>query len=93
MRHVFVFLAAFLTATPAFAETIRIGVDGMVCAFCVKAIEHNFGTQAAVEKVAVDLDARQVVLTTKSNATLDDAKIKQLVTDSGYDLTGITRQK
>ncbi len=90
-----IILAALLAtfAGPVLAETIHVGVDGMVCAFCAKGIENNFKKQEAVKSVAVDLDKKLVTLETKEGKTLDDATIKQVITDAGYTTTNIHHQK
>ena len=40
----------------AYAKTIKIGVEGMVCDFCAQSIQKVFLKQAGVEKVDVNLD-------------------------------------
>lgn len=80
-------------ATPALAEKIHVGVNGLVCAFCVKGIENSFKKQAAIDTVNVDLDAKLVTLTTKGAATMDDAKIKEVITEAGYTTTSIHHEK
>jgi mercuric ion binding protein len=80
-------------ATAAMAETIHVGVNGLVCAFCVKGIESSFRKQPAVERIHVDLDNKLVTINTKTDQTLDDATIKQLITDAGYTTTTIHHQK
>jgi copper chaperone CopZ len=83
----------FTLATPALAETIHVGVDGLVCAFCAKGIENSFIKQPAVKAVKVDLDEKLVTITTKEGKTMDDATIKQVITDAGYTSTNIHHQK
>lgn len=80
-------------ATPAIAETIHVGVNGLVCAFCAKGIETSFKKHAAVDTVHVDFDEKLVTLTTKANKKLDDATITQVITDAGYTTTNIHHQK
>ncbi len=80
-------------ATPVLSETIHVGVNGLVCAFCVKGIENSFKKQAAVDTVKVDLDAKLVTLTTKGAAKLDDTKIKEVITEAGYTTTSIHHEK
>ena len=80
-------------AFPALAGTIQVGVDGLVCAFCVKGIENSFKEQDAVEAVKVDLDKKLVTITTKEGKIMDDATIKQIITDAGYTTTTIHYQK
>ncbi|MEY2510965.1 MAG: hypothetical protein QOE26_1728 [Verrucomicrobiota bacterium] len=77
----------------AWAETITTTVNGMVCAFCATGIEKTFRKQAEVATVKVDLPKKRVVITTKPGKTLSDAKIKEVVTYSGYKMGEIVRTK
>jgi periplasmic mercuric ion binding protein len=73
------------------AETITTTVNGMVCAFCATGIEKTFRKQPEVASVKVDLPKKQVVIKTKPGQTLSDAKIKEVVTYSGYTMGQIRR--
>jgi copper chaperone CopZ len=77
----------------ALAETIETTVNGMVCAFCATGIEKTFKKQPEVAAVHVDLPKKVVTITTKPGKTLSDAKIKEVVTYSGYTMGKIVRQK
>ena len=77
----------------ALAETITTSVKGMVCAFCATGIEKTFRKQPEVATVKVDLAKKRVVITTKPGKTLSDAKIKEVVTYSGYTMGNIARAK
>jgi copper chaperone CopZ len=77
----------------AFAETIKTTVNGMVCAFCATGIEKTFRKQPEVESVHVDLPKKLVTVKTKAGKTLPDAKIKEIVTYSGYTMGQIVREK
>jgi mercuric ion binding protein len=87
----FIILAS-LTGS-AWAETITTTVHGMVCAFCATGIEKTFRKQPEVATVKVDLPKKRVVITTKPGKTLSDAKIKEVVTYSGYKMGEIVRTK
>ena len=80
-------------ARSAVAETITTTVQGMVCAFCATGIEKTFRKQPEVTTVKVDLPKKRVVVTTKPGKTLSDAKIKEVVTYSGYKMGEIVRTK
>lgn len=82
-------VALMLLASPAFAETIHIGVGGLVCAFCAKGIEKSFKSQPETEKVDVNLDEGLVTITTKSDTTIKDETIKKIITDAGFEVTKI----
>jgi copper chaperone CopZ len=75
------------------ADTIRTTVNGMVCAFCATGIEKTLRKQPEVESVKVDLPSKQVTIKTKPGKTLSDAKIKEVVTYSGYTMGKIVREK
>ena len=94
MRQTIVtFIALVTLRASAWAETITTHVNGMVCAFCATGIEKTFRKQPQVASVKVDLPKKQVVITTKPGQTLSDAKIKEVVTYSGYTMGKIVRQK
>ncbi|HEY4782098.1 MAG TPA: heavy metal-associated domain-containing protein [Chthoniobacterales bacterium] len=93
MRHIIltVVILAGLSGS-AFAETIRTTVNGMVCAFCATGIEKTFRKQPEVNTVKVDLPKKLVTITTKPGKTLSDAKIKEVITYSGYTMGRIVRE-
>ena len=92
MRRAVLTLAALIALTgSAWAETITTTVNGMVCAFCATGIEKTFRKQPEVSSVKVDLPKKQVVIQTKPGKTLSDAKIKEVVTYSGYTISQIHR--
>jgi copper chaperone CopZ len=93
MRKLLIATMLTFMAFPAMAETIHVGVDGLVCAFCVKGIENSFKKQDAVKDVKVGLDEKLVTITTKEGKTMDDATIKKIITDAGYTTTTIHHQK
>jgi copper chaperone CopZ len=94
MRHSLLTIAFLLVfASSAFAETITTTVNGMVCAFCATGIEKTFRKQPEVASVKVDLPKKRVVITTQPGKTLSDAKIKEVVTYSGYTMGKIQREK
>lgn len=86
-------VAITLLSGSAFAETIHVGVDGLVCAFCVKGIEKSFTKQIETKSVTVSLEDKLVTVVTKEGTTLKDEKIKELITDAGYQVTGIHHEK
>ncbi len=94
MRKLLLTAAAFtLLASAAHAETIKASVNGLVCAFCATGIEKTFKAESAVETVHVDLESKLVTITTKADQKMDDATITKLITDAGYTVTGIKRDK
>ena len=51
------------------------------------------GLKGRVESVKVDLPSKQVTIKTKPGKTLSDAKIKEVVTYSGYTMGKIVRER
>ena len=92
-KIILTFIALVTLSASAWAETITTHVNGMVCAFCATGIEKTFRKQPQVATVKVDLPKKQVVITTKPGQTLSDAKIKEVVTYSGYTMGKIHRAK
>ncbi len=90
-RNIIIAASAVLLSTSAFAETIKVSVNGLVCAFCATGIEKTFNAQPAVSAVKVDLDHKLVTIDTNPKQTLDDATLTKLITDAGYTVTAIAR--
>lgn len=94
MRKLLLTAATFAMLTSAaHAETIKASVNGLVCAFCATGIEKTFKAEAAVETVHVDLESKLVTIGTKQGQMMDDATVTKLITDAGYTVTGIKRDK
>jgi copper chaperone CopZ len=94
MRHNLLILVILAGLSGSiFAETITTTVNGMVCAFCATGIEKTFRKQPEVATIKVDLPKKLVTITTKPGETLSDAKVKEVVTYSGYTMGKIVRKK
>jgi mercuric ion binding protein len=94
MRHILLTLVALtILSGSALGETINTTVNGMVCAFCATGIEKTFRKQPEVATVHVDLPKKTVTITTKPGKTLTDAKVKEIVTYSGYTMGKIIRER
>lgn len=80
-------------SVPAFAAhpggTVYADVNGLVCDFCARALEKVFGKQEAVESINVDLDTKVISIHFNEGQSLDDETIKELITDSGYNVEEI----
>jgi copper chaperone CopZ len=83
----------FGLAAAVSAETIRATVNGMVCGFCATGIEKTFKRQPEVKSVNVDLKSKLVTIDMREGQILDDAKITQLLKNSGYSVVSINRAK
>ena len=78
---------ASITATASFStESIKVTVNGMVCAFCAQGIEKRLGALPATQAVFVDLKKRVVAVEAKAGQKLDDKLIRAEITDAGYDV-------
>lgn len=64
---------------------MKIGVKGMVCAFCAQGIEKNFLKQPEVSKVEVSLENKYVKLKFKEGQTLAKDKIAAILKEAGYE--------
>jgi copper chaperone CopZ len=92
MKSFFIVLLAFsFTPLTANAETAKITVNGMVCAFCAQGIEKSLSQFNAVDQVHVDLDQMLVTAHIKDGFALDDATIQKSINDSGLDMVKIER--
>jgi copper chaperone CopZ len=72
-------------------EEVHVTVNGLVCDFCAQSIEKLFKKEKAVQDIDVDLKIGMVTILIKSDAIMDDIKITELITQSGYSVEGIHR--
>jgi len=84
---------ALSVSTSAMADEIKAKVNGMVCGFCATGIEKTLKAQPEVKTVNVNLESKLVTIQTKDGQTIDDAKLKKLIGDSGYSVVSIDRSK
>jgi len=78
-----------LLTTSVFAATQKIEVNGMVCAFCAQGIELSLSKIETTRDVYVNLDEGFVILESINDGVSED-KIKNIIVDSGYDVTKIS---
>lgn len=86
------FSAAFISASSLFSfanaqEVAKIGVNGMVCAFCAQGIEKTIAKMPETQAVYVNLDQKLVAVEAKKGQKLSLDKIKAGIVDAGYDVT------
>jgi len=81
---------ALLTGV-AHAGTIEMKVYGLVCGFCAQGIEKTLRKNPATADVVVSLEDKLVAVATKDGADISDAELTRALTDSGYDVKGISR--
>ena len=70
-------------------DQIKVKVKGMVCDYCVGALEKVFKKQPGYKSLKVDLDAGHMVLFMQPEKTLEEKIIKKLVKNAGYDAKSI----
>jgi copper chaperone CopZ len=75
------------------ADVIQATIKGTVCGICATAIEKTFRAQPEVKAVDVDLENKLVTVYTNPGLTIDDARIKKLLSSAGYSLVRIVRKK
>jgi len=72
-------------AEKASATEVRVGVKGMVCAFCAQGIEKKFKAQKEVEQIKVSLEEKFVFLKFKEGQRLSNEKMAELLKEAGYE--------
>lgn len=82
-------LALLVAACGAHAETKKLTVNGMVCAFCAQGIEKRLSALPATQAVYVDLGKKIVAVQAKDGQVLDEAQLKHEVTEAGYDVVKV----
>jgi copper chaperone CopZ len=82
-----IYFFAATAASPALAvESVKVTVNGMVCAFCAQGIEKGLMGMPAAKLVFVDLKKKVVAVEAKDGQKLDPQKITAEITDAGYDV-------
>src|SRR5262245_26435045 len=93
MKKILLTTLTLLFATAANADTIEMKVYGLVCSFCAQGIEKTLRKNPATADVVVSLEDKLVAVATREGQDISDADLTQALTDSGYDVKGITRTK
>jgi copper chaperone CopZ len=68
------------------AESVKVTVNGMVCAFCAQGIEKRLSKLPMTKAVFVDLKQKVVAVEAKEGQVLDHKTISQEITEAGYDV-------
>ena len=74
-------------------EVLNISVNGLVCDFCARSIEKIFSKKESVKRINVNLEKMLITIYLKKDKTLNDDIIKKVITDSGYDIREIRRDR
>jgi copper chaperone CopZ len=90
MRITALFLATLFALT-AWAETIEMKVNGLVCGFCAQGIEKTLRKNPATADVVVSLEQRLVAVETREGQDIPDEALRKALRDSGYTVASIAR--
>jgi mercuric ion binding protein len=87
----FSLLVLALTSGSAFAavQTIKIEVNGMVCAFCAQGIEKKLRALPQTKDIYVNLKHKIVAVELKDDQSLSADVVRQVIKDAGYEVMHI----
>ena len=74
-------------------EVLNISVNGLVCDFCARSIEKLFSKKESVKSINVNLEQMLITISLKKGKNLNDDIITKVITDSGYDVREIRRDR
>ena len=93
-RALAVFCSTVLfSASASAAQSIKVDVNGMVCAFCAAAIEKRLKLMPATKAVYVDLSKKVVALELKQGQDVALEKVTREIRDAGDDVVRIVRSE
>ena len=72
-------------------HSIKVHVEGMVCAFCAQGIEKRISNIPGVLSVEVDLKTKVVSVQTSTSTTIADREITAAIKEAGYNVQKIQR--
>jgi copper chaperone CopZ len=81
------------TTQAAASEVAIIQVNGLVCDFCVQSIKRMAGRKPEIATTDVNLDQGRVTIRFRPGRTLDDAALRGLITNAGYAVVNISRER
>ncbi len=92
MSVLLLLLASPLAAAAAEGEahSVRVEVNGLVCAFCAQGIRRTFNRESATADILVSLENRLVALEFKPGMQISDEQITKRLTDAGYSVVSIS---
>jgi mercuric ion binding protein len=90
MKKIIIALVMGIAAISSMAaNSVKVTVNGMVCAFCAQGIEKRISKMGATKDVFVDLKKKTVAIEAKEGQTLDAKAISAEIVDAGYDVVKI----
>jgi mercuric ion binding protein len=88
-KIIIAFAMSIATISSMAATSVKVTVNGMVCAFCAQGIEKRISKMGATKDVFVDLKKKTVAIEAKEGQTLDFKAISAEIVDAGYDVVKI----
>ena len=61
-----------------------ITVHGMVCAFCSNSLQKKLKEEKVIDQVKVDLTNKKVSVLFKKGKSIEDEKLKKIITSAGF---------
>ena len=90
MKKIMIALVMGIAAISSMAaNSVKVTVNGMVCAFCAQGIEKRISKMDATKDVFVDLKKKTVAVEAKDGKELDAKAISAEIVDAGYDVVKI----
>lgn len=90
-KQLAVLVAAAALSLGAQAKTVKMEVNGMVCAFCAQGIDKKLRAMAPTRGVLVSLEHKVVAVELKDGQDIPDDTLRTTLKDAGYDVTSIAR--
>jgi mercuric ion binding protein len=88
-KIIIAFVMGIATISSMAANSVKVTVNGMVCAFCAQGIEKRISKMDATKDVFVDLKKKTVAVEAKDGQVLDAKAISAEIVDAGYDVVKI----
>jgi mercuric ion binding protein len=90
---VLLFVSSFTHASADAPRTIKMEVNGLVCAFCAHGIKRALEKYDAATDVFVDLEDRLVAVDLAQGKDIADADLDEALTQAGYTVVKIERSR
>jgi len=69
--------------------TVKLQINGMVCAFCAQGIEKRLTKMPEIGPLYINLAQKVVAIEPKAGRRIDVEKVRTEITDAGYDVVKI----
>ena len=87
-----ILLATALTLSALSAQagdTVKLQVNGMVCAFCAQGIEKRLTSLPETGELYINLAQKVVAVQPKAGQSINIEKVKAEITEAGYDVVKV----